>query len=129
MTPKTEGKEEKGPSGLPFINDPGNEDPGSLMDDAQVPLIEGEEVEDAESEAEEENEKAIDLTPGALSRTDDPVRSGRQARAQARESRRGCRGHRGAQSPLRHGGKGALRARLVIYRIGKLEDLAESARH
>ncbi|MFY0731249.1 hypothetical protein [Pseudomonas sp. NFX15] len=38
MTPETEGKEEKGPSGLPFINDPGNEDPGSLMDDATVPL-------------------------------------------------------------------------------------------
>ena len=34
----------------------------------------GEEVEEAESEAEEDNEKAIDLTPGALSRTDDPVR-------------------------------------------------------
>ncbi|MDI3205462.1 MULTISPECIES: hypothetical protein [Pseudomonas] len=28
------------------INDPGNEDPGSLMDDAQVPLIEEEEVAD-----------------------------------------------------------------------------------
>ena len=39
MTPETEGKEEKGPSGLPFINDPGNEDPGSLMDDATVPLM------------------------------------------------------------------------------------------
>lgn len=39
MTTKTEGKEEKGPSGLPFINDPGNEDPGSLMDDATVPLM------------------------------------------------------------------------------------------
>ncbi|CAI8828476.1 Segregation and condensation protein B [Pseudomonas sp. IT-P12] len=38
MTPETEGKEEKGPSGLPFINDPGNEDPGSVMDDATVPL-------------------------------------------------------------------------------------------
>ena len=23
------------------LNDPGNEDPGSLMDDAEVPLIEG----------------------------------------------------------------------------------------
>ncbi len=33
-----------------------------------------EEVEEAESDAEEENDKAIDLTPGALSRTDDPVR-------------------------------------------------------
>ena len=39
MTPETEGNEEKGPSGLPFINDPGNEDPGSLMDDATVPLL------------------------------------------------------------------------------------------
>lgn len=38
MTPETEGNEEKGPNGLPFINDPGNEDPGSLMDDATVPL-------------------------------------------------------------------------------------------
>lgn len=38
MTAKTEGKEEKGSSGLPSINDPGNEDPGSLMDDATVPL-------------------------------------------------------------------------------------------
>ncbi len=34
----------------------------------------GEDAEDVESEAEEENDKAIDLTPGALSRTDDPVR-------------------------------------------------------
>ena len=34
----------------------------------------GEEVEEAESDSEEENDKAIDLTPGALSRTDDPVR-------------------------------------------------------
>lgn len=47
MTPETEGNEEKGPSGVPYINDPnkgqdlndpGNEDPGSLMDDATVPL-------------------------------------------------------------------------------------------
>lgn len=48
MTPETEGKEEKGPNGLPFVNDPGrlndpgNEDPGSLMDDATVPLDEAE---------------------------------------------------------------------------------------
>src|SRR4029079_2053415 len=34
----------------------------------------GEDAEDVESDAEEENDKAIDLTPGALSRTDDPVR-------------------------------------------------------
>lgn len=45
MTPETEGTEEKGPSGLPFINDPGNEDPGSEMDDAPVPLIDEEEEE------------------------------------------------------------------------------------
>jgi hypothetical protein len=44
MTPETEGKEEKGPSGLPFINDPGNEDPGSLMDDATVPLNDADET-------------------------------------------------------------------------------------
>lgn len=46
MTPKTEGKEEKGPSGLPFINDPGNEDPGSLMDDATVPLMDEDDADD-----------------------------------------------------------------------------------
>ncbi len=37
MTPETEGNEQKGPSGLPFIHDPGNEDPGSLIGDATVP--------------------------------------------------------------------------------------------
>lgn len=46
MTPETEGKEEKGPSGVPFVNDPGNEDPGSLMDEAQVPLIDDEDEDD-----------------------------------------------------------------------------------
>jgi hypothetical protein len=45
MTPETEGTEEKGPSGVPFVNDPGNEDPGSLMDDAQVPLIDADDEE------------------------------------------------------------------------------------
>ncbi|MBH0192836.1 MAG: RNA polymerase sigma factor RpoD, partial [Nitrospira sp.] len=34
----------------------------------------GEEAEEVEAESEEENDKPIDLTPGALSRTDDPVR-------------------------------------------------------
>ena len=34
----------------------------------------GDEGEDVDGDSEEENEKAIDLTPGALSRTDDPVR-------------------------------------------------------
>lgn len=44
MTPETEGNEEKGPNGVPFINDPGNEDPGSVLDkDATVPLKEDEE--------------------------------------------------------------------------------------
>lgn len=50
MTPETAGKEEKGPSGLPFINDPGNEDPGSLMDDAQVPLNDADEALDEDDE-------------------------------------------------------------------------------
>ncbi|MGE8069493.1 hypothetical protein [Pseudomonas sp. NPDC089569] len=37
MTPEADGKEEDAQA-VPFINDPGNEDPGSLMDDATVPL-------------------------------------------------------------------------------------------
>lgn len=57
MTPETAGKEEKGPSGLPFINDPGNEDPGSLMDDAQVPLHDAdEELGEDEEEEDAEND-------------------------------------------------------------------------
>jgi hypothetical protein len=56
MTPETEGKEEKGPSGLPFINDPGNEDPGSLMDDATVPLNDSDDAGDTEYEEEEDDE-------------------------------------------------------------------------
>ena len=43
MTPETEGKEEKGPNGVPFINDPGSEDPGSVTTEyATVPLQEEE---------------------------------------------------------------------------------------
>lgn len=57
MTPETEGKEEKGPSGLPFINDPGNEDPGSLMDDATVPLNDSDDALDEEYEEEEEEDE------------------------------------------------------------------------
>jgi hypothetical protein len=59
MTAKTEGKEEKGSSGLPSINDPGNEDPGSLMDDATVPLNDADDLGDVgniELEDEEEDE-------------------------------------------------------------------------
>jgi len=56
MTPETEGKEEKGPSGLPFINDPGNEDPGSLMDDATVPLNDADDAGLTEFEDEDEDE-------------------------------------------------------------------------
>jgi len=56
MTPETEGKEEKGPSGLPFINDPGNEDPGSVMDDATVPLNESDDAGDVDYEDEELDE-------------------------------------------------------------------------
>ncbi|CAI8867594.1 hypothetical protein KW849_22665 [Pseudomonas sp. PDM26] len=59
MTAKSEGKEEKGPSGRPSINDPGNEDPGSLMDDATVPLNDADDLGDVgniELEDEEEDE-------------------------------------------------------------------------
>ena len=44
MTPQTQDKDENDSSGTPVVNDPGNEDPGSLMDDAQVPLIEEDET-------------------------------------------------------------------------------------
>ncbi|VVO60897.1 hypothetical protein PS862_00811 [Pseudomonas fluorescens] len=56
MTPETEGTEEKGPGGVPFINDPGNEDPGSLMDDATVPLNDADDVGQTEFEDEDEDE-------------------------------------------------------------------------
>jgi hypothetical protein len=59
MTPETEGKEEKGPDGLPFINDPGNEDPGSLMDDATVPLNDSDDAGDVGGIEDEE----VDETP------------------------------------------------------------------
>jgi hypothetical protein len=69
MTPETEGKEEKGPSGVPWVNDPakgedkgedvndpGNEDPGSLMDDATVPLNDSDDAGDVgNTEYEEED--------------------------------------------------------------------------
>ncbi|WP_178125212.1 hypothetical protein [Pseudomonas sp. Fl4BN1] len=38
------GDEEQDPEDLSNINDPGNEDPGSLMDDARVPLLEEEQA-------------------------------------------------------------------------------------
>jgi hypothetical protein len=56
MTAQTEGKEEKAPSGLPLINDPGNEDPGSLMDDATVPLNDSDDAGDVgNTECEDED--------------------------------------------------------------------------
>jgi hypothetical protein len=54
MTPETEGKEEKGPNGVPFINDPGSEDPGSVTDDATVPLNDSDE---ADMEYEEDGDE------------------------------------------------------------------------
>ena len=59
MAAQTEGKEEKDPSERPFINDPGNEDPGSLMDDATVPLNDADDAGDVgniDFEDEEEDE-------------------------------------------------------------------------
>ncbi|NGZ10616.1 MAG: RNA polymerase sigma factor RpoD [Nitrospira sp. LK70] len=52
------------------IIDAGDGDRPQKRSDGEV----GEDVEDVESDSEEDNDKAIDLTPGALSRTDDPVR-------------------------------------------------------
>lgn len=63
MTPKTEDKEEKDSSGLPFINDPGNEDPGSLMDDATVPLIELDDARDVGNMSNDPKIEDIDETP------------------------------------------------------------------
>ncbi|SDZ31700.1 hypothetical protein [Pseudomonas sp. NFIX28] len=48
MIPETPGNEEPDDSGVPQLNDPGNEDPGSLMDEALVPLIEDDEAEESE---------------------------------------------------------------------------------
>jgi hypothetical protein len=59
MTVKSKGKEEKDSSGQSPINDPGNEDPGSLMDDATVPLNDADDLGDAgniEFDDEEEDE-------------------------------------------------------------------------
>ncbi|MGF6090688.1 hypothetical protein [Pseudomonas sp. 18173] len=59
MAAQTKGKKEKGPSEQPFINDPGNEDPGSLMDDATVPLNDADDAGDVgniDFEDEEEDE-------------------------------------------------------------------------
>ncbi|WP_274601999.1 hypothetical protein [Pseudomonas typographi] len=42
MADSQEHPDEFKPDDLPRINDPGNEDPGSEMDDAQVPLLDEE---------------------------------------------------------------------------------------
>ncbi|PXX75719.1 hypothetical protein SAMN05660489_00487 [Pseudomonas sp. LAMO17WK12:I10] len=48
MIPETAGKKEDDSSGVPLVNDPGNEDPGSLMDDALVPLSDDDEAGESE---------------------------------------------------------------------------------
>ncbi|QQZ43860.1 hypothetical protein IF690_10045 [Pseudomonas sp. SK3(2021)] len=48
MTPETADEKEEDTSGVPVVNDPGNEDPGSLMDDAQVPLSDDDEAGESE---------------------------------------------------------------------------------
>jgi len=48
MIPETLGKKEQDASGVPLVNDPGNEDPGSLMDDALVPLSDDDEAGESE---------------------------------------------------------------------------------
>ncbi|UVM06822.1 hypothetical protein [Pseudomonas laurylsulfatiphila] len=59
MTLESESTEDKDPSAQPSINDPGNEDPGSLMDDATVPLNDADDAGDVgniEFDVEEEDE-------------------------------------------------------------------------
>jgi len=59
MTLESEDTEDKDPSAQPSINDPGNEDPGSLMDDATVPLNDADDAGDVgniDLEDEEEDE-------------------------------------------------------------------------
>ena len=59
MTLESEDTEDKDPSAQPSINDPGNEDPGSLMDDATVPLNDADDAGDVgniEFDYEEEDE-------------------------------------------------------------------------
>lgn len=59
MTLESEGTEDKDSSAEPSINDPGNEDPGSLMDDATVPLNDADDAGDVgniEFDDEEEGE-------------------------------------------------------------------------
>ena len=54
---------------IEIIDSPEGERYQQMMSDGESPAVEGEEPEEAEEE-----DKKIDLTPGALSRTDDPVR-------------------------------------------------------
>jgi len=54
---------------IEIIDSPEGERYQQMMSDGESPAAEGEEPEEAEEE-----DKKIDLTPGALSRTDDPVR-------------------------------------------------------
>ncbi|MGE7958045.1 hypothetical protein ACQKQA_15930 [Pseudomonas sp. NPDC089530] len=49
MTAETPGNNDQDSSGVPLVNDPGNEDPGSLMDDALVPLIDDDEADEPQS--------------------------------------------------------------------------------
>ncbi|WP_186828369.1 hypothetical protein [Pseudomonas chlororaphis] len=46
MSLETVDKHELDSSGVPLVNDPGNEDPGSLMDDALVPLSDDDEADE-----------------------------------------------------------------------------------
>ena len=57
MTLETEDKDkDEDSTGVPYLNDPGNEDPGSLMDDATVPLNDSDDAGDVgNTEYEEED--------------------------------------------------------------------------
>ncbi|TWD50085.1 hypothetical protein [Pseudomonas sp. SJZ131] len=60
MARSTEVKELGDRSGDPYLNDPGNEDPGSLMDDATVPLNDSDDAGDVGNTEYEDEDVDLD---------------------------------------------------------------------
>lgn len=60
MALSTEVKEQDDRSGDPYLNDPGNEDPGSLMDDATVPLNDSDDAGDVGNTEYEDEDVDLD---------------------------------------------------------------------
>ncbi|MFL1513198.1 hypothetical protein [Pseudomonas prosekii] len=60
MALSTEVKQQDDRSGDPYLNDPGNEDPGSLMDDATVPLNDSDDAGDVGNTEYEDEDVDLD---------------------------------------------------------------------